>query len=99
MINISAGTSERLWPDDNYVAVMQHMRAREPATKFVIIAAPSERERGERIARGGGGVYEPTPSIRDALALVATSDFVLTPDTSIAHAVNSRMRIVICSSA
>jgi ADP-heptose:LPS heptosyltransferase len=89
LINISAGTSERLWADDNYVAVMQHMRAREPATKFVIIAAPSERERGERIARGGGGAYEPTPSIRDALALVATSDFVLTPDTSIAHAVSA----------
>jgi ADP-heptose:LPS heptosyltransferase len=89
LINISAGTSERLWADDNYVAVMQHMRAREPATKFVIIAAPSERERGERIARGGRGAYEPTPSIRDALALVATSDFVLTPDTSIAHAVSA----------
>jgi ADP-heptose:LPS heptosyltransferase len=31
----------------------------------------------------------PTPSIRDALALVATADFVLTPDTSIAHAVSA----------
>jgi heptosyltransferase-2 len=89
LINISAGTSERLWADDNYVAVMHHLRGREPATKFVIIAAPSERERGERIARDGGGAFAPTPSIRDALALVATSDFVLTPDTSIAHAVSA----------
>ena len=30
-----------------------------------------------------------TPSIRDALALVASADFVLTPDTSIAHAVSA----------
>jgi ADP-heptose:LPS heptosyltransferase len=89
LINVSAGTSERLWADDNYVAVMQHLRAREPATKFAIIAAPSERERGERIAHDGGGAYVPTPSIRDALALVATADFVLTPDTSIAHAVSA----------
>jgi heptosyltransferase-2 len=89
LINVSAGTSERLWADDNYVAVMHHLRAREPATSFVIIAAPSERERGERIARGGGGTFAPTPSLRDALALVATSDFVLTPDTSIAHAVSA----------
>lgn len=92
LINVSAGTSERLWGDDNYVAVMRHMRAREPATTFAIIAAPSERERGERIARGGGGTFVPTPSIRDALALVATADFVLTPDTSIAHAVSAFQR-------
>jgi ADP-heptose:LPS heptosyltransferase len=89
LINISAGTSERVWADDNYVAVMRHQRAREASTKFVIIAAPSERERGGRIARNGGGVFVPTPAIRDALALVATADFVLTPDTSIAHAVSA----------
>jgi heptosyltransferase-2 len=89
MINVSAGTSERLWADNNYVAVMHHLRAREPGTKFVIISAPSEQERGERIAHDGGGKFVPTPSIRDALALVATSDFVLTPDTSIAHAVSA----------
>jgi len=89
LINISAGTSERLWPDDNYVAVMRHLRDREPATTFRVIAAPSERERGERIARAGGGTFVPTPNIRDALALVATADFVLTPDTSIAHAASA----------
>jgi ADP-heptose:LPS heptosyltransferase len=89
LINISAGTSERRWPDDNYVAVMRHLRAREPATKFIIIASPSERSRGEYIARQGDGVFVSTPSIRDALAIVATADFVLTPDTSIAHAVSA----------
>ena len=30
-----------------------------------------------------------TPSIRDAFALVATADFVFTPDTSIAHAASA----------
>jgi ADP-heptose:LPS heptosyltransferase len=89
LINISAGTSERRWPDDNYVAVMRHLSAREPATKFIIIASPSERARGEYVARQGDGVFASTPSIRDALALVATADFVLTPDTSIAHAVSA----------
>jgi ADP-heptose:LPS heptosyltransferase len=34
----------------------------------------------------------PTPSLRDALALVATADFVLTPDTSIAHAASAFQR-------
>jgi ADP-heptose:LPS heptosyltransferase len=89
LINISAGTLERVWPDDNYVGVMRHMRTREPATKFIVIASPSERTRGEYIARNGDGVFIPTPTIRDAIAMVATADFVLTPDTSIAHAVSA----------
>jgi ADP-heptose:LPS heptosyltransferase len=89
LINVSAGTSERLWPDDNYIAVMRYLVARDGATTFAIIAAPSERTRGEHIARAGGGTFVSTPRIRDALALVATSDFVLTPDTSIAHAVSA----------
>lgn len=92
LINISAGTSERVWPDANYVAVMHHLAEREPATVFRVIAAPSDLARGERIARAGGGSYAPTPTIRDALALVATADFVLTPDTSIAHAASAFQR-------
>jgi len=92
LINISAGTAERVWPDDSYVAVMRHIAEREPATTFRVIAAPSDAARGERIARAGGGSYASTPNIRHALALVATADFVLTPDTSIAHAASAFQR-------
>jgi ADP-heptose:LPS heptosyltransferase len=92
LINVSAGTSERVWGEDKYVAVMQHVRDREPTTRFIIIAAPLERERGERVARAGGGTFVPTPMMRGALALVATADFVLTPDTSIAHAASAFRR-------
>ena len=28
LVNISAGTSERTWPDERYVAVMRHIRER-----------------------------------------------------------------------
>jgi len=92
LINISAGTAERTWAGDNYVAVMQHLRSRDAATTFRVIAAPSERARGEHVAHGGGGIFVSTPSIRHALALVATADFVLTPDTSIAHAASAFQR-------
>jgi ADP-heptose:LPS heptosyltransferase len=71
---------------------MHHLRAVEPMTTFRIIAAPSEQARGERIAIAGGATLVPTPNIRDALALVATADFVLTPDTSIAHAASAFQR-------
>ena len=86
LINVSAGTSARLWDDANYVAIMHHLRDRDPSVRFRVIGAPAELDRAQRVARGGGGLSIRTASIRDAFALVATADFVFSPDTSIAHA-------------
>lgn len=92
LINISAGTGERLWPDENYIAVMRHIRSRSPNATMRVIASPQDLDRAARVAHGGGADVLPTPSIREALTLVATADFVLTPDTSIAHAVSALQR-------
>jgi ADP-heptose:LPS heptosyltransferase len=89
LVNVSAGTPARLWADENYVAVMRHIRQRDDAAVFRVIGAPAEAHRAERIASEGGGRFVRTPSIRHAFALVATSDFVFTPDTSIAHAASA----------
>ncbi len=89
LINVSAGTSARLWADDNYVAVMRHLRERAGDAIFRVIGAPAERSRAEYVAQQGGGEYVATPSIRDAFALVAAADFLFTPDTSIAHAASA----------
>jgi ADP-heptose:LPS heptosyltransferase len=89
LINVSAGTSARLWADAAYVAVMQHVRERDAGATFRVIGAPSEADRARRVALSGGGEYVATPGIRDAFALVATADFVFTPDTSIAHAASA----------
>jgi ADP-heptose:LPS heptosyltransferase len=89
LINVSAGTLARRWSESRYVAVMRHIRRRESSASFRVIAAPSERLRGQQIAREGGGAFVDTPSIRDAFALVAAADFVFTPDTSIAHAASA----------
>jgi ADP-heptose:LPS heptosyltransferase len=89
LINVSAGSSEREWPDENYVAVMRHLRRLSPDVALRVIAAPWESGRGREIARNGDGLYAATPSIREAFALIATSDFVFTPDTSIAHAASA----------
>jgi ADP-heptose:LPS heptosyltransferase len=43
-------------------------------------------DRGEHVASGSGATLVRTARLRDAVALVATADFVFTPDTSIAHA-------------
>jgi len=89
LINISAGTSERRWPDDRYVALMRHLQSRDSNVSLRVISAPSEADRGAHIAHDGNGSLVPTPSIRHALALVATAHFVFTPDTSIAHAASA----------
>jgi ADP-heptose:LPS heptosyltransferase len=89
LVNISAGTSERVWPEANYTAVMRHVLERAPEAAVRVMSSPSEIDRANRIANAGGGVAVRTPGIRDAVALVATADFVLTPDTSIAHAVSA----------
>lgn len=89
LINVSAGTSERVWPEANYIAVMQHLRERDPSMSIRVIGAPSEMARAERVALTGGGQLAPTASLREAIALVAASDFVLTPDTSISHAASA----------
>jgi ADP-heptose:LPS heptosyltransferase len=92
VINISAGSSERDWPDANYVAVMKRIAERAPDVVMRVIAAPADAERGARIAEQGGGAFVRTPTIRDAFALVATSHFVFTPDTSITHAASAFRR-------
>jgi ADP-heptose:LPS heptosyltransferase len=89
LINVSAGTSERVWPDANFASVMRHLRASEPEATIRVIGSPAESARAERVAREGTGSYVRTPSIRDAFALVASADFVLTPDTSITHAASA----------
>jgi ADP-heptose:LPS heptosyltransferase len=89
LVNISAGAADRIWPDERYIAVMRHIRAKSPSSVIKVIASPAEAARGESIAHDGQGEFVRTRAIRDAMALVATADFVFTPDTSIAHAVSA----------
>src|SRR5262249_26061755 len=89
LINISAGTSERTWPAENFVAAMRHIAQRGPGAGPRGIAPPAEAGPGGAVAPRRGGTFIRTPSIRDAFALVGTADFVLTPDTSIAHAASA----------
>ena len=93
LVNVSAGSSERMWPDERYVRVMRHIRERHPDVVLRVIGAPAEMPRATRIAdaAGGGGDARvvATPTIRAAFALVATADLVISPDTSIAHAASA----------
>jgi ADP-heptose:LPS heptosyltransferase len=86
LVNVSAAIARRRWPDDHFVRVIRHLVSNDPRLAVIVIGAPNEVERVARIAGAAGVPPVRTPTIRDAFALVATADFVFTPDTSIGHA-------------
>jgi ADP-heptose:LPS heptosyltransferase len=86
LVNVSAGAAIRQWQVEKYAAVIAHIKRRWPQAIVLITGAPNEQDRVDEVARLSGATPAPTPKIADAFALVATADFVFTPETSIAHA-------------
>jgi ADP-heptose:LPS heptosyltransferase len=89
LVNLSASEKKRRWPDEKFVQVLKRIRAIAPRLSIIAIGLPSEWDRVKRSAELVGTWPVQTPKLRDALALVGTSDFVFTPDTSISHAASA----------
>jgi ADP-heptose:LPS heptosyltransferase len=89
LVNVSAGTPARRWPDERYVEVLRHVHAARPDAQLRVLGSPADRSRTAHIAHDGAATPTNTPRLRDAIALVATADLVITPDTSIAHAASA----------
>jgi ADP-heptose:LPS heptosyltransferase len=89
LVNVSAGTAIRQWQVEKYAAVIAHVKKRWPEAGVLITGAPDDQERVNEVARLSGSTPAPTPKLVDVFALVATADFVFTPDTSIAHAASA----------
>jgi len=89
LVNVSSGKAARHWPDERFVAALRFVRERAPDARVALVGSPQEGDRARAIATAGGATHVATPTIRDALALVATADLVFTPDTSIAHAASA----------
>jgi ADP-heptose:LPS heptosyltransferase len=92
LVNVSAGRGHRFWPDERFVETVRRATQARLRPNILVIASPDERPRAESVAAALGGRAVATPSVRDAFALVATADAVLTPDTSIAHAASALKR-------
>ena len=89
LVNLSASEPKRRWPDGKFIATLQAARAQAPRMPIVVMGLPVEWESVEAVAAAVGGLAVRTPTLRDALALVGTSDMVFTPDTSISHAASA----------
>ncbi len=92
LVNVSAGAASRQWQTEKYAAVIAHIRKRLPDAAVLVTGAPNERDRVEEVATKSGATPANTPSLNEAFALVATADFVLTPETSIVHAASAFRR-------
>lgn len=89
LVNVSAGHPKRLWPDDRFVGLLEHIRRRHARTSVVVIAAPAERDRGQRIAAAAGARFVETPTLRLAFTLMSEADLIVTPDTGLSHAASA----------
>jgi ADP-heptose:LPS heptosyltransferase len=89
LVNISAGKASCRWPEAQLVELLHALARRDPGPAMMLVAAPSDLELAARITAATGVPVARTPRIRNALALVATVDVVLTPDTSITHAASA----------
>jgi ADP-heptose:LPS heptosyltransferase len=89
LVNLSASEPKRRWPDGKFIATLEAARAQAPGMPIVVIGLPSEWESVKNVASEVKALAVQTPKLRDAFALVGTSDLVFTPDTSISHAASA----------
>lgn len=84
LVNLSAGGSERRWPDDRWAALLLRVRARYPDGRIAIIGMKHDQVSGEALARVAGGAFLMI-GLEEAIAMVACSDMLISPDTAITH--------------
>ena len=77
--------------DDRWAVLLQHVRERCPAAKIAIIGMPHDQASGEWLARSARGRFMMI-GLDDAMAMVATSDVLISPDTAITHVASAFQR-------
>lgn len=85
IVNVSAGSWWRYWPEDHFISAVTRIRAIYPHISVVVVGAARDAARMGRIGRGLGVRVAHGTTLRQLLALIATSDVVLTADTSVTH--------------
>jgi ADP-heptose:LPS heptosyltransferase len=86
LVNVSAGKAARHWPDDRFIDLLRLVRQNHSDVQSLIIAGPEDGERIASIAGAAGAPIARTATLREAFALIATADLVLSADTGLAHA-------------
>jgi ADP-heptose:LPS heptosyltransferase len=85
VVNVSASSRERYWPEEHFITTLNRIRTRFPEVVPLIIGSPADAVRMAQIARGADTPVAHTPHYRQMMAIVARSDLVFTADTSVTH--------------
>jgi ADP-heptose:LPS heptosyltransferase len=85
VVNVSASSRQRYWPEERFITTLMRIRMRFPDVLPLIIGTPDDEARMAQIAGGAGALVAYTPHYRQMMAIVASSDLVFTPDTSVTH--------------
>jgi ADP-heptose:LPS heptosyltransferase len=92
VVNISASTSTKCWPVGCFVATIAYFRKAFPEVAILVIGAPQDHARMAHIAGEAGVQVAFTSHYRQMMAIVASSDVVLTPDTAVTHIASAFMK-------
>ena len=85
VVNVSASSRERCWPEERFITTLIRIRVCHPHVLTLVIGSPEDAGRMARIARAAGLLAAYTPHYRQMMAIVARGDLVLTADTSVTH--------------
>jgi ADP-heptose:LPS heptosyltransferase len=95
VVNVSASSRERYWPEEHFVTTLNRIRKRFPEVVPLIIGSPQDAVRMAQIARGADTLVAPTPHYRQMMAIVARSDLVFTADTAVTHVASAFQKPVV----
>jgi ADP-heptose:LPS heptosyltransferase len=83
-MNVSVGEARRRWTDDKYLALARHVRARLPSARVLILGTGADADTARMLAAETKAQAWAGP-LSQAMALMATADLVITPDTAVIH--------------
>jgi len=90
-INLSASNPRRLWTSPKWSELITRIKDAKPGISIIILSAPQEREQCDELA----GKFDyaekiETKSFMDAVAVIARTEMLISPDTGIVHAAIAR---------
>lgn len=90
-VNLSASNPRRLWTLAKWTELISRIKEAEPEISVIVLSAPAERDQCEILAGKFNYVHTvQTKSLMDAVALIAKTEMLISPDTGIVHAAIAR---------
>ncbi len=84
LVNLSASIAARRWPDERFAEALAHLRQREPEAAIAVVGLPADAPSVHALAHGVRAIAH-VPTLGELVALVATADLVLSPNTAVCH--------------